>query len=151
MTKQVQEFYEKDTVSRQMPGKRDCVTMIVKGVKERVQKRQILCTIYEAYLHFKEENPTVKIGFSKFAEARQKNIVLPGATGTHIVCVCTYHQNPKLTKQEFKLIVGEGYAGPLKYQHLLAKFMCNPATQSCWLGDQGPIFLVISEFQAVSL
>ena len=134
-----------------MPGKRDCVSMTVNGVKGRVQKRQILCTIFEAYLHFKDENPMVKIGFSKFAEVRQKNIVLPGATGTHIVCVCTYHQNPKLmiansgieTKQEFKIIVGEGYTGPLKYQHLLAKLMCNPATQSCWLGYQGPIFVVI--------
>lgn len=74
----VQDFYEKDIVSRQMPGKKDCVSMVVNGVKEKVQKRQILCTIYEAFLHFKEEFPEVKIGFSKFAEARQKNVVLPG-------------------------------------------------------------------------
>ena len=92
----IQQFFESDHVSRQMPGKRDCVSMMVNGVKEKVQKRQILCTINEAFLLFKDENPNIKIGFSKFSEAQPKNIVLPGATGTHVVCVCSYHQNQKL-------------------------------------------------------
>ena len=56
----------------------------------------ILCTEHEAFLLFKDENPGLKVGFAKFAEFRPKNVVLPGAAGTHIVCVCTYHQNPKL-------------------------------------------------------
>ena len=134
----VQKFYEKDTISRQMPGKRDCVSMVLNGKKEKVQERQILCTIYEAYLKFKEDFPGLKIGFSKFAEARQKNVVLPGSTGTHVVCVCTHHQNPKLmiansqieSKIEFKQLIGEDYSGIVSYKHLLAKLMCNPPTQA---------------------
>ena len=79
-----------------MGGKKDCVSMLVAGVKQKVQKRMILCTEYEAYLKFKEENPDIKVGSSKFAEHRPQNVVLPGSAGTHVVCVCTYHQNPKL-------------------------------------------------------
>ena len=140
-------FYEDDKVSRQMAGKKDSVSVKIDGKKKHVQKRQILCTIYEAFLQFKEDNPDTKIGFSKFAEARPKHVVLPGATGTHNVCVCVHHQNPKLmidhsqikNKSEFKELVGEGednsYTGEVKYQHLLSKLMCNPPHISCWLGE----------------
>ena len=92
----VSDFFESDKVSRQMPGKKDCVSMMVDGVKKKLQKKQTMFTVYERYLLFKELNSLVKIGFSKFAEARPKNVVLPGASGTHNVYVCTYHQNPKL-------------------------------------------------------
>ena len=118
--------------------------MMVYGVKKKVQKKQIMCTVYEAYLLVKELNHLVKIGFSKFAEARPKNVVLPGASGTHNVYVCTYHQNPKLmiansgiaSRKEFKKLVGgdeeDPYGGEVKYHHLIAKMMCNPPTLSCW-------------------
>ena len=138
-------FYESDSVSRQMPGKKDSVSMLVNGVKQQVQKRLILLTQYEAFLLFKERHPEEKLGFSKFAEARPKNVVLPGSAGTHNVCVCTYHQNPKLmisnsqigTKLEFKKIVGDaagdGYDGEVKYQHLVARILCGPPREECWL------------------
>lgn len=141
----VKKFYESDEVSRQMPGRKDSVSMLVNGAKQQVQKRLILLTEYEAFLLFKEKNPDVKLGFSKFAEARPKNIVLPGSAGTHVVCVCTYHQNPKLmisnsqisSKKEFKKIVGEivgdCYEGEIKYQHLVAQILCSPPREECWL------------------
>ena len=44
-----------------------------------------MLTQYEAFCLFKERNPEIKIGFSKFAEARPKNVVLPGSSGTHNV------------------------------------------------------------------
>ena len=96
-----------------MCDQKDWISMKVNGQKQKVQKKQIVWTVYEAYLLFKEENPLVKIGFSKFAEARPRNVVLPGSSGTHTVCVCTYHQNPKLmiansgiaSRKEFKKLV----------------------------------------------
>ena len=139
-------FYEKDTVSRQMAGKKDCVSVLVDGEKKNIQKRRILTTLKEAHVQFKEENPDVKIGFSKFAEARPKHVVLPGGSGTHNVCVCVHHQNPKLmidhsqikTNPIFRELVGSGeansYTGEVKYQHLLAQLMCNPPSIDCWLG-----------------
>ena len=128
-----------------MPGMKDCITLVVEGVKQKVQKRMILCTEYEAYLLFKEENPDLKIGFSKFAESRPKHVVLPGSAGTHVVCVCAYHQNPKLMilnsqiarNKEFKKIPGtgegNGYDGEIKCNHLIAQMMCNPPKEECWL------------------
>ena len=127
-----------------MPGKKDSVSMLVNGIKQQVQKRLILFTEYEAFLQFKKCNPEVKIGFSKFAEARPKNVVLPGSAGTHNVCVCTYQQNPKLmirnsqisSRPEFKRIAvqkGESYEGEIKYQHLVARIMCNPPSEDCWV------------------
>ena len=141
----VKQFYESDDISRQMPGKKDSVSMLVSGVKQQVQKRLILLTQYEAFLRFKEKYPELKLGFSKFAEARPKNVVLPGSAGTHNVCVCTYHQNPKLmisnsqigSKKEFKSIVGDAegdcYCDEIKYQHLVAKLICTPPREECWL------------------
>ena len=41
----VQEFYEKDELSRMMRGKKDCVTMKIDGVKQKVQKRLLLCNL----------------------------------------------------------------------------------------------------------
>ena len=41
-----------------------------------------LCSLKVAYRCFKDTNPTVKIGFSKFAELRPRDCVLAGASGT---------------------------------------------------------------------
>ena len=140
-------FYNDDQISRQMPGKKDCVSMKIEGVKSLVQKRLILCTEYEAFLAFKEKYPDFKIGFSKFADCKPKNVVLPGSSGTHNVCVCCYHQNPKLMIQQskistaidFKKIINrdfenieEEYSGEIKYGHLVARLMCNPPKIECW-------------------
>ena len=65
-------------------------------------------------------------------------MVLPGASGTHNVCVCTIHQNVKLmlerksepfmaSKNSFMLMV------TLHYKHLLANISCNPAPPGCHL------------------
>ena len=138
----VRDFYASAEVSRSMPGKKDCISMRVNGVKERIQKRLILCTLKEAYLKFKEENQ-VSVGFSKFCEFRPKNVVLPGDSGAHSVCVCTIHQDEKLMLEnsgifqlpEFRSLVGDGFDGKVSYQHLLAKLTCNPPLPHCFLGN----------------
>ena len=48
------------------------------------------------YVQFKECHPLLKIDISKFCELRPKWCVTVGARGSHSVCVCTIHQNPKL-------------------------------------------------------
>ena len=42
------------------------------------------------------ENPAVKVGFSAFAMIQTKWCVPVGSSGTHNVCVRTYHQNVKV-------------------------------------------------------
>lgn len=84
----VRNFYEDELVSICLPGKKD----VVRGS----QKRLLLINLKEAYEEWKKSNNGVKCGFSKFAALRPKHCLLAGASGTHSVCVCLYHQNLKL-------------------------------------------------------
>ncbi|KAL5518139.1 hypothetical protein EMCRGX_G003822 [Ephydatia muelleri] len=77
-------FYLNDSVSRVMPGKKDCVSIVVDGEKEAVQKRLLLCNLGEAYKQFQSDHPDVKIGLTKFTELRPKNVVLAGASDIEI-------------------------------------------------------------------
>ena len=83
-------FYDDDEYSRQLPRKKDYVS-IQKGVHK--QKRLVLCNLHELFVAFEERNPDVKIGFSKFCTLRLKWCVIAGSSGTHSVCVFTTHQN----------------------------------------------------------
>ena len=77
----VHAFYEDDDYSRQLPGKKDYVS-VQKGVHK--QKRLVVCNLNELFVAFKD----VKIGFSKF-----RTLNAGSSSGTHSVRVCTTHQN----------------------------------------------------------
>ena len=79
-----------DELSRQMPGKKDYVS-IAKG--DHKQKHLVLCNLREIYAAFKEKYSNVKLGFSKFCIFQPKWCVLAGSSGIHSVCVCSIHQN----------------------------------------------------------
>ena len=127
-------FYRSDQVSRVMPGKKDFVSVRSKsnGKREHVQKRLILCNLKEAYRLFKDMNPGVKIGFSKFAQMRPRDCVLAGASGTHCVCVCTTHENVKLMMQGGKMSdLALGNVTLKTYTDCLAQVACNPQSFQC--------------------
>ena len=120
-----------------MPGKKDCVTMKIDGVKQTVQKRLLLCDLIEAYRKLKNEGSSSKVGFSKFALLRSKNVVLASASGTHSVCVCTIRQNVKLKveacrQRDFQELIPD-HTGKITYKDLLNLLSCNPATPDCFL------------------
>ena len=100
---QVTSFYENDSSSRMMPGKKDYVSVITDHGRVHKQKRLVLGNLKELYQAFKNEHPTLHIGFTKFAELRPKHCILAGASGTHAVCVCTIHQNVKLMLEGVKI------------------------------------------------
>lgn len=118
----VLQFYENDEFSRQMPGKKDSVSM-GKGIHK--QKRLILCNLKEMYAAFKEKHTNVKIGFSKFCELRPKWCVLAGSTGTHSVCVCSIHQNAHL------LVNAIGWE--FTYKDFMNKLVCDSAKKECMM------------------
>ncbi|KAJ8684696.1 hypothetical protein QAD02_020489 [Eretmocerus hayati] len=89
-------FYESDDVSRVMLGKNDCESYKVDDVKEKHQKRLLLGDLREIYHRFKECDPNVEVGFSRFAMERTRHCIIAGGAGTHSVCVCKMHQNMKL-------------------------------------------------------
>ena len=59
-----------------MPGKKDFVSVKRDGFKMHIQKRLILNNLNELYSFFKERNPSVKVGFNKFAQLRLEECVL---------------------------------------------------------------------------
>lgn len=131
-------FYCSDDISRQMPGKKDYVSIgrDTEGKPIHLQKRLILGNLREIYKHFKDTYPSVNIGFSKFAELRPKNCVIAGSSGTHCVCVCTLHQNIKLmiigaNLQKIKLKENEKSLD--SYKSCISKIVCNPPNKDCYL------------------
>lgn len=96
VTQKVEDFYKAQDISRELPGQRDCLSVKVGSVREIRQKRLLLLSLREAFAQFKEDFPTCSIGFSTFASLRPREVVLPGSSGTHSVCICTYCHNPTL-------------------------------------------------------
>lgn len=92
LDKAVEDFFNSDVISRQMPGRNDSVTVIKNGKKKKVQKKLFMMTVMEAIKQFKNENHDKKIGKSKFAILHPKNVV-PISKKDHNVCCCSYHEN----------------------------------------------------------
>ena len=108
-------FYQDDEYSRQMPGKKDCVSV---GNGKHEQKRLVLCNLSEMHAAFKEKYPNVKVGFSKFCSLRPKWCVLAGSSGTHSVCVCSIHQNA--------ILLVDAIDWDYTYKDLIQKVVCDP-------------------------
>jgi len=79
-------------------GKKDYISVKnpETGKRIQVQKRLLLCNVSELYAIFKEQNPNITVGKSKFFELRPRWCITADARGMHNVCVCMIHQNVKL-------------------------------------------------------
>ena len=118
----VQDFYCDNEYTRQLPGKKDCVSI---GQKQYMSKRLILGNIKELYAAFKARHPDAKIGFSTFAALRPKWCIPVGPKGSHIVCVCTHHENVKL------LLDVEGLKD--HYHEILEMVVCDINNKKCMI------------------
>lgn len=100
------------------------------GEKVTKQRRIILHNLNEAYIIFKQQYPHVKIGFSKFAEYRPKEILLTmDRCGIHYVCVCFYHQNVKLIFEALQK--NHILERDTTYKDILKKIICKNSTEKC--------------------
>ena len=118
----VHAFYEDDEYRRQLPGKKDYVS-IQKGVHK--QKWLVLCNLHELFVAFKERNPDVKIGFSNFCTLHPKWCVIAGSSGTHSVCVCTTHQNI--------ILLVDALNCEVTYKDLVNKVVYDPSNRECMM------------------
>ena len=143
-TKQyIVDFFESDEISRQCPGMKDCKSVRDQdGNKVVKQKKLVLGNLKEVYQKFKESENHPDIGFSIFCSLRPKHCVLAGDNGTHSVCVCTYHQNPKLQLNA----IGEK---DVSLEDVLAKAVCDINNETCMMrkckncpGEKGVIEFV---------
>ncbi|CAF1280199.1 unnamed protein product [Rotaria magnacalcarata] len=87
----VHNFYVRNDISYQLPGKRDVVVAKEDdGRKITYQKRILLNSVRENDELFKEENKNVNLSRSSFAELRSVFVILKAAL-VHRNCLCFYH------------------------------------------------------------
>ncbi|KAJ8671558.1 hypothetical protein QAD02_002817 [Eretmocerus hayati] len=129
----IQDFYTSDDKSRIQPGKNDYVPVLINRERVEIQKRLLLCNLRECYQNFNDEHPEVSVGFSGFAEAHLPYVILPGATGTHTVCVCKIHQNFKLLIHALDLESIDDQLRKWNYKDILARIICSSPTHECYL------------------
>ena len=77
-------FHEHDEHSRQLPGKKDYVS-IQKDVHK--QKQLVLCNLHELFVEFKERNPDLKIRFSKCCTVHPKWCLCRFIRNTLSICL----------------------------------------------------------------
>ncbi|KAJ8666802.1 hypothetical protein QAD02_008464 [Eretmocerus hayati] len=128
----IEDFYLSDDMSRIQPRKNDYVSVSINGNKVERQKRLLFCNLKECYQSFKDENPEIPVGFSRFAEARPAKVISAGATGTHTVCVCKIHQNFKLLLHALDLKSIDDQLRQWTYKDVLARIICDPPTNECY-------------------
>lgn len=128
----VTDFYIRDDVTRQAPGRKDAVTVRgADGIKSKLQVRHMMYSINETYQLFKEEYPNTKIGSSKFAELRPKNVLL-SCKLPHNVCLCKYHENFILAVNALHKV----HNSFPQYSNTFSDTMvCFPSTTECWFGQ----------------
>lgn len=135
--KEIEDFYQSDENSRQMPGVKDTVSIIVDGEKQKIQKRLLLYNLNDLYTHFMRGKTDDIVSFSKFAKLRPRNCILAGASGTHSVCVCTIHQNCKLMLDAINISkLTRHLEYPLHdYKDCLNLLMCKNPSVACHFNE----------------
>lgn len=128
----IHNFYVRNDISYQLPGKRD--TVVVKdddGNKVTYQKRILLNNLRENYEFFKEENKNVNLSRSSFAELRPV-FVIPKAALAHRNCLCLYHENICLLLKSLDKYVGGKYCSSLEtFTNCL---VCSANNEDCMFG-----------------
>lgn len=131
------EFYTNDDNSKMMAGRKDFKTIIVGKERKSVQKRLLLLDVRELYSSYKEAYPKNKVGFSTFCKLRPKNVILPGKSGTHAVCVCTKHENIKMMLEAINIKnLSKNWENPIKdYRDCLKVITCENSTEQCHFNE----------------
>lgn len=88
----VRSFYESDNLSRVMPGKKDCISVVRKnGEKTQVPKQLILCNLKEAYKLFKDRyKPSTEGRLFKVCRVETKAMYF-GWEKWYTLSLCLYH------------------------------------------------------------
>ena len=120
MINNITSFYCDDEYSRQLPRKKDYVSI---GKNQHMSKRLLLCNLKELYSCFKLNYQDEKVSFSKFASLRPKWCIIAGPKNTHSVCVCSYHQNVKLLLSS----IGIEHL----YYEIIDMIVCNRDSKEC--------------------
>ena len=138
----VKAFYRRRDISRECPGAKQYVSVKIGGERVRLQKHLLLHRLDKAHQKFRDEHEDIIIGLSKFCKLRPPEIVLAGSEGTHNICVCLHHQNPKLmitssivgADPTFKELQKKKPHQELTAVQLLDEITCDPDDLDCVMG-----------------
>ncbi|CAF3413602.1 unnamed protein product, partial [Rotaria socialis] len=83
----IYDYYCRDDISYQAPGKRDVIAVKENGIKKTLQKRYLLYSLRGVHQLFLEENPNINVGRSMFQYLRPPNVLYKSST-PHNTCVC---------------------------------------------------------------
>jgi len=128
----IHNFYVRDDISYQLPGKRD--TVVVKkddGSKVTYQKRILLNNLRENYELFIEENKTISLSHSSFAHLRPP-FVVPKAALAHRNCLCLYHENVCLLLKSLDKYVAGNFCASLEL--FTDSLVCDTNNEECMFG-----------------
>ena len=122
--KLVTDYYCKNEVSWQAPGRQDCVIiheLTSSGEKVKtMQSWYLLISLKEAYHLFKSEHDNKPVGLSKFCDLRPQNVKLFDQI-PHNVCVCMYNENVHLILQELSKHTNLAAT----FDEFVAQLICN--------------------------
>ncbi|CAF4190165.1 unnamed protein product [Rotaria socialis] len=119
----IHNFYQRDDISYQLPDKRG--TVVVKdddGKKVTYQKRILINNLRETYEFFKDENKSIDLSRSSFADLRLVFVVSKSALA-HRNCLCVYHENVRLLLKDVDKYVDGTHSSSLStFTDSLKKF-----------------------------
>lgn len=127
----VREFYNSSDISWQAPGRKDYLiiresTESGEKIKRTEQVRYMLMSLREAHSKFKEDNPSLKVGLSKFCELRPEHVKLFDQL-PHQVCVCSCHENVRLLFIALK----EYTALSSEFSGFITQITCDSSSKEC--------------------
>ncbi|CAF4475344.1 unnamed protein product, partial [Rotaria sp. Silwood2] len=135
------QFYQRDDITYQLPGKRDYVTVTDdNGKSMTLQKRILLYNIRETYQLFVNEysNKNVDLSLTSFNELRPVNILIHSYM-PHRSCLCIYHENVDFS-ENFRLCMQNAVQNSYYSQDAVSLF-----TAYVWYaGGGGESFVYIS-------
>ena len=127
----VNDFYLDEKISRQMPGRKDTISVKQpSGTRVKLRKHLLSYTTSDAYEIFKTEHPEIKIGLSKFKELRPANCI-PTSRHDQIVCACKYCENAELTLSALRLAGVCSIDMPSTIHQLLKLTTCDMENEQC--------------------
>ena len=133
-------FYRNDSISRPSANRKDVISINGKSTNKRFMQM----TISEAYRLFSVENPSLKIGKSKFYELRPKDVK---PESPHDVCLCIYHENMSLLIKVSALLCYHYYTdlsfkawninthSNVNINDLMESIICDLESEECCSGD----------------
>ncbi len=127
----VVKFYEKDDISKMMPGRKDYKVVKTTGGKESRQKRVMVLTVHEAYAIFNENNPGL-MKVSKFASLRPEHVMLASRM-PHNVCGCKLHSDIILLLESLHRKLPNLF--PLYSFDFLENVVCDTESEECMIND----------------